>query len=270
VRARLSVGRKPTQLALDAQRRRLYVSSFGAGSVTVIDVDRHAVLATVKVGRKPFGVAVDPGRGRAYVTNAGQDTLTVIDTTTNAVVGRRQVAAGPLGVGVDLDGRILVTSGTAGVLSFLEPAGPATRSLVVGALPVAFGSFVGTVGVRCPDAPPCGAVGPAVSGPDALVALLDAASEVMRQAGPAAFPDAALAAELTAGVSRSVQDVTNNDASALRRDLRELRRALRRGMARGGIERATGSQLLDLVQRARALLLRDRSAAGIVEAAGHP
>ncbi len=256
VRARLQVGRKPTQLAADPTRARLYVSSFGAGTVTAIDLERRTVQATIRVGRKPFGVAVDPARARAYVTNAGRDTLTVIDTTTNTVVDRRRVAAGPLGVAVDPAGRVLVTSGTAGVLSFLEPTGPRTGALVVGDLPVAFGSFVGTVGVRCPEAAPCDGPAPIVAGPGALVALLDAVADTIRLATPATIPDVVLAQEVTDAIARSRDHVARGDDAPLRRELRGILRALRRGMGRGGIARATGAQLLDLVRRARALALR--------------
>ncbi len=252
VRARLKVGRKPTQLAVDAPRGRLYVASFGGGTVAVIDLVRRAVVTTIRAGRKPFGVAIDPARARAYVTNAGQDMLTVIDTATSTVVERRHVAAGPLGVGVDPDGRVLVTSGTAGVLSFLDPASPATGTLVVGDLPVAFGSFVGTVSTRCPDAPPCSAE-PIVSGPGALVALLDTLAATIRQA---AVPDVALTQAVTDAVTRARDAVTRGDDAALRRELRGVLRSLRRGRAKGGIDRPTGSQLLDVARRARALALR--------------
>jgi YVTN family beta-propeller protein/cysteine-rich repeat protein len=255
IRTRLKVGRKPTQLAIDASRGRLYVPSYGAATVTVIDLERRTAVATIRAGGKPFGIAVDPARARAYVSNAGQDTLTVIDTVTNSVVGRRHVAPGPLGVAVDPDGRILVTSGTAGVLSFLEPTGASSSALVVGALPVAFGSFVGAVGTRCPNAPACDRTAPTVTGPGALGALLDAVLDALRLA-PA---DAALTAAATEAVAQSRDHLARGERAALRRDLRALRRAVRHAMATGGIARTPGSQVLDLVQRARALALRARS-----------
>jgi YVTN family beta-propeller protein len=257
VRARLHLGRKPTQLALDPPRGRLFVSSFGAGSVTAVDLARLAVVATIRVGRKPFGVAVDPARARAYVTNAGQDTVVVIDTVTNAVVERRQVAAGPLGVGVDPAGRVLVTSGTAGVLSFLDPTGSTSSTLVVGDLPVAFGNFVGTVATRCPAAADaCVDPGAVVPGPAPLVALLDAMAETIRLATPAAIPDVALGQAVTDALARSRDQAIGGEGAALRRELRGILRILRRGVGHDGIERATGSQLLDLARRARALALR--------------
>jgi YVTN family beta-propeller protein/cysteine-rich repeat protein len=256
IRTRVRVARKPTQLAIDSAQGRLYVSNFGAGIVTVIDLEHHTVVATIRVGRKPFGVAVDPARGRAYVTNAGQDLVTVVDTATDTVVARRHVAAGPLGVAVDPSGRILVTSGTGGVLSFLDPSGPASSALVVGTLPVAFGSFVGRVGVRCPDAPPCGETAGGVAGPTPLGALLDAAAASVRQASPGSIPDAALAQAVTDAIRRSEGYLAQGDTPALGRELRGILGTLRRGMAAGGLDRTTGSQLLDLVKRARALVKR--------------
>src|SRR5262249_18829475 len=136
---------KPLHLAIDADRGRLYVSNFGGGSVSVIGLVSRTVLTTIPVGRKPFPVAVDAERARAWVTTAAQSTASAIATAENDVVGTLPTPSGPLGVAVDPAGRILVASGNAGVLSLLEPSGAVAGSVVVGAVPVAFGTFAGLI-----------------------------------------------------------------------------------------------------------------------------
>jgi hypothetical protein len=129
----------------------------------------------------------------------------------------------------------------------------ASRALVVGDLPVAFGGFVSTVGTCCP------AAAEACVDPGAIVpslALLDAMAETIRVATPGAIPDAAVGQAVTDAVARGRDQAIAGQGAALHRELRGILHTLRRAVARGGIERATGSQLLDLVRRARALALR--------------
>ncbi len=148
--ARVRTAHKPLHLALDAGRGRLYVTNFGGGSVTVIGLVSRTVLTTIRVGRKPFGVAVDSERARAWVSDAAQSTVVAIDTAENDVAQVLPAASGPLGVAVDSTGRVLVASGNAGVLTLLEPSGAVAGSVVVGAVPVAFGTFAGTEANGCP------------------------------------------------------------------------------------------------------------------------
>ena len=131
--------------------------------------------------------------------------MVAIDTAENTVAGELPTASGPLGVAIDSTGRILVASGNAGVLSVLEPSGAAAGSVVVGALPVAFGAFAGTVANDCPAAAPsCADADPglagrcapqagcafnALPGLDALGALLDALDETIRSAPAGSIRD---------------------------------------------------------------------------------
>ncbi|MDQ6796904.1 MAG: YncE family protein, partial [Actinomycetota bacterium] len=58
---RVPVGDNPHGVVLDTGTHRLFVNNAKSDSVSVIDVGKLAVTATVAVGRQPQGIALDPG-----------------------------------------------------------------------------------------------------------------------------------------------------------------------------------------------------------------
>ncbi len=58
-------------LAFDSERRLLYVVDQANFRIVIVDVRRHAVIASIRTGRLPFAVALSPDRKTAYVTNLG-------------------------------------------------------------------------------------------------------------------------------------------------------------------------------------------------------
>ncbi len=89
---------RPRDLAVDAEKRRLYVSESGADRVAVIEGSR--VVAAIPVGSHPDGLALDPETGRLYVANVGDGSLSVIEDL--AVVNTIQITDKPL-LGLALD-----------------------------------------------------------------------------------------------------------------------------------------------------------------------
>ena len=80
---------------------RLFVANSGSDSVSVIDTETNAVVATIAVGDRPTGVAApQPSGDRVYVTNEFSGTVSVIDTRTLAVLATVPVGARPTGVAV--------------------------------------------------------------------------------------------------------------------------------------------------------------------------
>ncbi len=57
-----------------------------SGTVSVIDLRSHAVLAEIPVGLHPSGMTLSPDGTRLYVANANSDTVSVIDTSSLQVV----------------------------------------------------------------------------------------------------------------------------------------------------------------------------------------
>jgi YVTN family beta-propeller protein len=85
---KLPIPKECREISLSPNGRRAYVSSNGESSVTVVDLDKLEVVATI---RDPNLVNADGGVVSAdsktfYVTSTGKDLVVVIDTATNKVV----------------------------------------------------------------------------------------------------------------------------------------------------------------------------------------
>src|SRR5262249_17427486 len=88
----------------------VYVADFGTdaapgATVSVIDTETRAVVATVAVGHRPTGVAATPDGRFAYVTSVVSRSVSVIDTATRTVTATVPVDDGPPGVAAAPDGR---------------------------------------------------------------------------------------------------------------------------------------------------------------------
>jgi len=85
----LQVGIDPAGMAVNPVKNEVYVVNTGSanGSVSVIDAERNAVVATIGVHRQPYAISVDAAGKRAYVANAGSNSVSVID-----LESRREIA----------------------------------------------------------------------------------------------------------------------------------------------------------------------------------
>jgi YVTN family beta-propeller protein len=103
--AALPVGIGPYGVEVNPTTNRIYVASFNAGTVSVINGATDGVIATVPVGVGPMGLAVNSVTNRIYVPNNGATkngtTISVIDGATNAVISTITVAAGPRYVAIN-------------------------------------------------------------------------------------------------------------------------------------------------------------------------
>jgi YVTN family beta-propeller protein len=80
---RVKVGSGPVSIAVDVSTGRAYVANAGAGTVSALDGQTDAVVATIPVGSHPYSIAVNSITGKVYVTRTYSDELTIIDETTN-------------------------------------------------------------------------------------------------------------------------------------------------------------------------------------------
>ncbi|MEZ0231123.1 MAG: hypothetical protein ACAI25_21080, partial [Planctomycetota bacterium] len=106
VTAEISVGGRPFAVALSPDGKRAVVTSFLAGSVTVLDLAPPAmkVAGTVGVGYQPRGVAVARDGRRAFVALSGDDPVSVVDLADLAVVASAVVGDEPWHVALTPDG----------------------------------------------------------------------------------------------------------------------------------------------------------------------
>jgi DNA-binding beta-propeller fold protein YncE len=74
----LAPGQRPTGLAMDRERRRLFSTCGASQTMVVLDADSGTVLARLPIGPGCDGCAFDQARGLAYSSNGGDGTLTVV------------------------------------------------------------------------------------------------------------------------------------------------------------------------------------------------
>ncbi|MFE6738539.1 IPT/TIG domain-containing protein [Streptomyces tubercidicus] len=107
----IPVGHAPIWAAITPDGRRVYVTNFGASSISVIDTATHNVITTIGVTSGPWEIEVTPDGLRAYVACFGTDSVAVIDTATNTVTATVPGLNKPLGLTVTPDGsRLYVAS----------------------------------------------------------------------------------------------------------------------------------------------------------------
>ena len=87
-----------------------YVGNFKDNTVSVIDIDTAAVVATVPVVAGPHGMAVTPDGRRVFVSGDTSSGVSVIDTATDRVIQTIDVGKTPHGVAMTPDGKTLLVA----------------------------------------------------------------------------------------------------------------------------------------------------------------
>ncbi|GES29422.1 YncE family protein [Streptomyces angustmyceticus] len=128
----------PHGLALDAARRRLYVSVEGSadrpGGVVVIDTETRRPLGRIDTDAPgPHWFAIDPAGKTGFATNKEAPFVSVVDLERGVLTGKAEVP-GSEGLAVSADGtRAFVASPYAGTVSAPDGERPATGIRVVDA-----------------------------------------------------------------------------------------------------------------------------------------
>lgn len=77
----------PTGLGTSADRVRIDERGVAReGTVSIVDLARRTVIATIPVGRHPTALALDAGGERLYVANANDDSIAIVDTRARMLV----------------------------------------------------------------------------------------------------------------------------------------------------------------------------------------
>ena len=109
-------------LAIDPQRKRLFVAELGNDSLGVVDLAAGRVLRTIAGFDEPQGVGYEPASDTIYVANAGDGSVRLLRGGDLAPVGR--IELGDDADNVRIDGqrrRVLVGYGKGG-LALIDPA----------------------------------------------------------------------------------------------------------------------------------------------------
>jgi gliding motility-associated-like protein len=108
----VEVGTTPIGVSMSSKANLVYVANFGAGTVSVVNVQTATAVATIPVGASPTGATISPDGTRVYITNTGSNTVSVINTATNQVIATIPVGAEPEGISVSPDGSLVYVMNT--------------------------------------------------------------------------------------------------------------------------------------------------------------
>ncbi len=133
----LAVGRHPVAVAASPTRNEIYVVNEGAeganGSVSVIDAEHNAVVATIPVHHQPLSIDVDADGARAYVANSASNTVSVIDLEQRREVALLGAGEEPVAARISPDGKSLVVANQKGnSVTVMDPATGQVRAVFAG------------------------------------------------------------------------------------------------------------------------------------------
>ena len=139
VKATVTVGTNPYGVAITPDGNYAYVTNYGSGTVSVIDISTNTVTTTVTVGTNPVGVAITPDGNYAYVTNNGSGTVSVIDTSLNTISTTVTVGSYPYAVAITPDSSyVYIANSGSGTVSVIEiSSNTVTTTVTVGTDPYA-------------------------------------------------------------------------------------------------------------------------------------
>jgi uncharacterized repeat protein (TIGR01451 family) len=146
VESSIGVGLMPGGIALNAARNELYVANGASNSLSVIDLAKQEVAATIALNAlSPGAIAVSRDGRTAYISMFHSNSVAVVDLGTRTVSGSIAVGRQPTGVSLDFTGtRLLVSEFGDDTLSVIDLAAPERRgqTIRVGKGPASFGQFV--------------------------------------------------------------------------------------------------------------------------------
>lgn len=150
-------GRRPFPPAFTSNGQKVFVPDYDDGTVTVVDLEKRRVVATVPVGKKPSGGAVLPGDAEYAVAVRGEDRIAFVSTTRYEVLGTLSEGIGksPFSVVVAPDGvRALVNNTASHDVSVIDlHARRVVARIPVGEIPIVMAVHrAATTGVSPPGA----------------------------------------------------------------------------------------------------------------------
>jgi YVTN family beta-propeller protein/VCBS repeat-containing protein len=131
----VTVGYGPTAMTVAGDR--LYVANTVGNSVSVLNANTGATLATIPVGARPSGLVVSPDGQTLYVANQSSNAVSAYSTATGTTLATIPVAA-PQGLAINPAGdRLYVSSIATNTVSVIDTAtGAVVARTVTGVTPV--------------------------------------------------------------------------------------------------------------------------------------
>ena len=128
----------PWHMVPDASGRRLLVNNFQSSQLSVVDVERAAIVDSISVQNGPAAMAFLPGRGALAVTCFYTDRLLIVNLDTHKVEQTLDVGSNPTSLEISPDGRTAwILCGGEGALDVVD----LVASRVIGRHRVLFGAY---------------------------------------------------------------------------------------------------------------------------------
>lgn len=157
---RITVGSTPLGVVFHPTQQIVYVASYDANAVYVVNLQTNTVTTTITGISGAYGVAISPDGSKLYATAtngfSGAGSVKIIDTSTNTIVGSVTVGTGPVDIALNAAGSLayVVNNSSASVtkIDLTTNTSVATWSLTSGSSPrgIALGSsylYVGLVAI---------------------------------------------------------------------------------------------------------------------------
>jgi YVTN family beta-propeller protein len=109
-------------LVITPDGRRAYTSNVGAGSVSVLDLRKRTLVATIPVARKIQRISISPDGRRVYTHDQDSPRIAVIDTAANSIANWIALPATVYSSAPTPDGRWLVANAPSGKLFVVDAA----------------------------------------------------------------------------------------------------------------------------------------------------
>jgi YVTN family beta-propeller protein len=110
----MPVGHNPVAVAASPTRNEIYIVNSGAapadGSLSVIDAEHNAVVATIPLHRQPVSIDLNSAGTIAYVANSGSNSISVIDLTARREIAQLAAGDNPVFVRLAPDSKTLVVA----------------------------------------------------------------------------------------------------------------------------------------------------------------
>jgi len=134
-----SVAGRIDHMAIDLERRRLFVAELGNDSVGVIDLNAQKVLHRISGLKEPQGIAYIRRNDSLYIANGGDGSLRVYHGTDYSPAGQIDLGADADNIRTDLgSNRILVGHGSGAIAVVDLRDNARTKSFVLKAHPESF------------------------------------------------------------------------------------------------------------------------------------
>src|SRR5262245_7818544 len=122
--AEIGVGEEPRCVAIHPNDKVAYVTNGISGTVSVVDLKQHAVVATIPVGTEPRGCALTPNGTLLYVANHTEGTVAIIETASSTLWGKVNVGRNPTALAITNNGDNLDTDETVFVTQIFAELNP--------------------------------------------------------------------------------------------------------------------------------------------------